>query len=118
MTFRRWVKVRRLAVGTKVVAKKEMIDCDDDDNERVTLPGEIGVVTSVDERGGYVTYGIEFERGGWLFLDEDEFPEWVKVVVEHQHHALIRRLVAALRAAREQLRVGGANCPEGAGVAN
>jgi hypothetical protein len=59
----------RYQIGQTVINKKPEIDCDDDDNERITPAGSHWEIMREDEG----TFSIECRAtGGWLFMTAAE----------------------------------------------
>lgn len=92
----------RYQIGQTVISKKPEIDCDDDDNERVTPAGSHWEIMREDDG----SFSIECRAtGGWLFVTADELQRDFSVApsLEEQLKAAIER-ETALAANNERLR--------------
>jgi hypothetical protein len=93
--------IMQFAKGQEITNNKAEIDCDGDDNERVTPAGSLWVIARINEG----TASIECPAtGGWLFVTEEELRRDFDVApyIEEQLKAALER-EAALAAHLERL---------------
>lgn len=58
-----------LRLGSSVRNNFPICWTDDEDRERVTQKGSLGIVTNIDKRETCTIYHIEFSNGGWFLFN-------------------------------------------------
>lgn len=68
-----------LARGTRIITLLGEVDMDNEDEERVTVPGSVGTISGTanehdDGSPGY-RYDVIFENQAWIILDDHEIDD-------------------------------------------
>lgn len=61
--------------GVRVTTLKGEIDTDDNGAERITTPGSIGWINSVNDETSEVTFNVLFDNGAWVILERAELDD-------------------------------------------